>query len=123
MLFRSKARKNLLKNYTTPHFIDPWSGNDWGSGLNSNIGIGCLLRFYDLAMSPDGTLFVLRAGADAYCVVEKAGSYSFLPATEETGKKILFQHGIPYKFVRMCTDAEKKVTCSRPSVVKHTIFC
>ena len=116
-----RARLTFLYVYLVPANKDEW----WTGKTDAEMGKALpsiILRGYKLAMSPDGTLFVLRAGADAYCVVEKCGPYSFLPGSQTTHDKCLFQHGIPYKFVRMCTEAEKEVTCFRPAIVEHTIF-
>jgi hypothetical protein len=117
-----KTRKKLLRAYRVPAGREEWWTGKTDAEMSSHLP-SQILKFYQLATSPDGTLFVLRAGADAHCVVEKAGSYSFLPGSKETHDKTLFQHGVPYKFVRMCTESEKKVACSRPTIVEHTIFC
>jgi hypothetical protein len=111
------------------NFLRPAEPDAWWSGLQERRvsevtpqGPKMLNAFFEFCQQPDGALFIIKKGTEGKWVARKTSGYSFLPGSEETAAKGLFQHRVGFEIVRPCVGAERDIPLGRPTIVEHRIF-
>lgn len=109
--------------------LRPASGEDWWTGLQqvrvdelTPRGPEMLNTFWEFCAQPNGTLFIIKKGTVGLWVAKKTSSYQFLPGSQETKEKGLFQHRVGFEVVRPCIGSEREIPHGWPTIVEHHVL-